>query len=269
MWDSCFTPPSRISAQERECYRRWIKEKQDSDSHQALVLGVTPEIRAELFAFGYQVTCVDMSLDMILAMNELLPEKMAEETLVRGNWLSVPLAKGHFDLVIGDAILPNVPWDDRVRLLSRIHGFLKPGGAFLTRAFCAPTVCRFPTVKEALDAAGNKTALPFMQRSLELVLELQYLTYSPSDHIGSFRKAKEALDQYLQNNPGRRTDEKVAALIEHQYSFWFSRFLEKIFVYSSTVREEAEYRRYFSIDDHFETPDHDYGALTPMYFLRK
>lgn len=69
-WERYFTVPSRPSAEEVAQYRRWVGR---SDiPRRALVLGATPELRDVLFECGLEVHVIDMSLEMVLAMTELL-----------------------------------------------------------------------------------------------------------------------------------------------------------------------------------------------------
>jgi hypothetical protein len=262
MWGEFFTSPSRISKEEQSQYRKWFeREKQGK----ALVLGVTPEIRSELLPLKYQVTCVDINLDMILAMNQLMPKLSQTEILIRSDWLSVPLEKLAFDIAVGDAVLPNLPWDLRVKQLAKVHELLAPGGAFITRAFCAPSEKRFNSVDEVLSAISKRSDQSTVQQSLELVLELQYLTYNSGDHCGSFRKAKDIADRHRAKQPEIMNNPAVELL----YSFWFEKFIDKVFLYATKDEEEEQYRQFFKIEKKFEARDHHYGALTPMYLLRK
>jgi SAM-dependent methyltransferase len=138
-WNNYFTVPSRISAHEEEKYREWLGTiNTERKPLKGLVLGATPELRDALVDFGYSVFSIDINVDMFLAMDELLKSKDVNEVIVRSNWLNNPLAENYFDVVLGDAVLPNVPWSDRQALLAEVRRLLKPDGIFLTRSFCAP-----------------------------------------------------------------------------------------------------------------------------------
>lgn len=265
-WKTYFTPPSRISPDEIEKYREWLdKLNKDRIPLRALVLGVTPELRDMLFDFGYHVYSIDINLDMFLAMDELLKNKNPDEVLVRANWLNNPLANKYFDVIIGDAILPNIPWGERSLLLSEIKRMLKPRGVFLTRAFCVPDEKPFSSVDEILEHFSKKE--PNMQSALEMVLELQILTYDPSDHLGSFAKAKEALEEY-HNRKGFKFSGGLQKIHDVVWDFWCKKFLNKVFLYAYRNEEEKEYEKYFKIEQIFEARDHDYAKITPMYFMK-
>ena len=57
--------------------------------------------------------------------------------------------------------------------------------------------------------------------------------------------------------------------ISFVWNFWCKKFVNKIFVYAYRVEEENDYKKYFKTIEIFETKDHDYSKITPMYFLKK
>lgn len=135
MW-SDGTPPARPSISDIDFLKQHVS---DAISHNGvvnvLVLGSTPEIRDMLSGFKDKVNtvCVDMSLDMILAMSSLMKKKNEREILIRGNWMEAPLLKGYFDIVLGDAVLHNVSDTEQADFLKHISSLLKPNGKFVTR----------------------------------------------------------------------------------------------------------------------------------------
>lgn len=268
MWKTYFTVPSRISPQEVEKYREWLKKINiNKKPLKGLVMGATPELRDALFDFGYKVYSIDINLDMFLAMEELLKNKNPDEILIRANWLDNPLPDKYFDVVVGDAVLPNIPWNERVHLLSEVKRWLKPNGIFLTRAFCVPDKKPFKNVNEILDHFSKKE--PTMQSALEMVLELHILTYDPKDHQGSFAKAKKALEEYHKIKGLKFENENLQKIHDIVWNFWCNKFVNKIFLYAYRKEEENEYRKFFKIIEVFEAKDHDYSKITPMYFLKK
>lgn len=267
MWNSYFTVPSRISSQEIAKYRRWLKEVNKSKKPlKGLVLGATPELRDALFDQGFKVHSIDINLDMFLAMDELLKNKNSDEVLIKSNWLENPLASGYFDVVLGDAVLPNIPWNERQHLLSEIKRILKPEGIFLTRAFCVPDKKPFKNADEILEYFSKKK--PNMQSALEMVLELQILAYDPNDHQGSFAKARRLLEEYHSRNGLKFNKKNLQEIHDVVWNFWCEKFINKVFLYSYRKDEEKEYQKLFKIKEVFEVKDHDYSKITPMYFLQ-
>lgn len=266
-WSTYFTPPSRISPQEVQKYREWLKRKNEKrEPLKGLVLGVTPELRDALTEFGYRVYSIDINLEMILAMNELLKNKNPSEIIIKANWLDNPLADGYFDVIVGDAVLPNIPWDKRSHLLSEVRRLLKPDGFFLTRVFYVPDKKTFASVDEILDHFSKKE--PNMQSALEMVLELQILTYDPKDHQGSFAKAKKALEEYHQRKGSGFENKNLQKIHDVVWDFWCKKFVNKVFLYAYRSEEEAEYKKYFKIAETFEAEDNSYSKITPMYILK-
>jgi len=267
MWKTYFTVPSRISPQEVEKYREWLKKiNKNKKPLKGLVLGATPELRDALFEFGYLVCSIDINLDMFLAMDELLKNKNPNEVLIRANWLDNPLADNYFDVIVGDAILPNIPWDERSHLLFEVKRLLKSDGIFLTRAFCVPDKKPFSSVEEVLKHFSKKE--PNMQSALEMVLELHILTYDPKDHLGSFAKAKKALEDYHKRKGLKFENENLQKIHDVVWNFWCKKFVNKVFLYAYRKEEENDYKKYFKIIEVFEAKDHDYSKITPMYFLK-
>lgn len=267
-WKTYFTIPSRISPQEVDRYREWLKKiNKDKKPLKGLVLGVTPELRDALTEFDYQVYSIDINQDMFLAMDELLKNKDKNEILIKANWLDNPLKDSYFDVIVGDAVLPNIPWNDRDHLLSETKRLLRPDGIFLTRAFCVPDKKYFKNVDEILRHFSKKKQ-SIMQSALEMVLELQILTYDPKDHLGSFAKAKKVLEEYRKKNGSKFKDRNLQKIHDIVWNFWCKKFVNKVFVYVYRKEEEKDYERYFEIKEIFEAKDHDYSKITPMYFLK-
>ena len=266
-WNTYFTPPSRISPQEIQKYREWLKKiNENREPLKGLVLGVTPELRDALTEFGYCTYSIDINLEMILAMNDLLKNKNPNETLIKANWLDNPLANGYFDVIVGDAVLPNIPWDKRLHFLSEVKRLLKPDGCFITRAFYVPDKKSFANVEEILEHFSKKE--PTMQSALEMVLELHILTYDPKDHLGSFAKAKKALEEYHERKGSKFENRNLQKIHDVVWDFWCKKFVNKVFLYAHRGEEEAEYKKYFKIVETSEANDHSYSKITPMYILK-
>lgn len=267
MWSTYFTPPSRISPQELEKYREWLKKLKQKDTAQtALVLGATPELRDALNELGYKATIIDINMEMILALNSLMKTKNPAEIIVRANWLDNPLQGGYYDIIAGDAVLPNVPWAQRDKLLSEVKRLLKPKGVFLTRAFCVPRKKPFASVDEILKHFSTRE--PGYRSALEFIVEIQTLFYDPKDHLGTFSKPKEVAEKLRGKNGFDLGSDNLNKTLDIVWNFWGKKFADKLFVYAYRDEEEAEYRKYFTIADTFEAKDNSYSKITPMYLLK-
>lgn len=267
MWNVYFTSPSRISHGEAEKYREWLKQLNNgSEPLKALVLGATPELRDALNEYGYETTSIDINLEMILAMNSLLKIKNPNEILVRANWFENPLQSGYFDIIVGDAILPNIPWNKREALLREIKRLLKPNGLFITRAFCVPRKKPFKTADELLKKFSIKE--PTYKSALEFVLDVQILFYDSKDRLGTFSKPKEVIEKYRTEKGFAFESENLNKILDIVWRFWSKKFIDKVFVYAYRDEEEKEYLKFFEIVKTFEAKDNEYSKITPMYILK-
>lgn len=94
-----------------------------------LVLGVTPELRDLGLRMGFEVTAVDINMNMINKMNELVEIKNREkEIIIKGGWLDVPLRKNSFHCVVCDVSFNNLTLRDFPRLFKKLQTILAPGG---------------------------------------------------------------------------------------------------------------------------------------------
>lgn len=269
VWKNYFTVPSRVSSDEAKKYKGWLKEiSKNKKPLKALVLGATPELRDVLFELGYQVYCIDINLDMFLAMDELMDKKNPGEVLIKANWLKNPLAGAFFDVILGDAVLPNIPWDQRKNFLIEIKRLLKPKGIFLTRAFYVPDKKRFSSVEEIFEYFSKKD-LSLIRAAIAMVLELQILTYDPKDHLGSMNKVKNIMEDFHKRKGGKLPNQKIQKLHDMVWDVWCQKFIGKDWVYAFRKEEEADYKKHFQIKETYEANDHEYSKITPMYFLQK
>ncbi|MFH1850700.1 MAG: class I SAM-dependent methyltransferase [archaeon] len=265
MWNTYFTQPSRVSREESDKYKAWISGYADP-SKRILLLGATPEIRESLAVLNCHVTCIDINKEMISAMNSVMKTTNPNENIINENWLENSLSDGYFDIVIGDAVLPNVAWEDRDRLLLEVKRVLRPHGLFITRAFCVPRKKPFGNVDELLTEFSSRK--PDYQSALQFVLELQILAYDPSDHLGTFSRPKEMLEKLRGENGFDLDSENLNKILEMVWNFWCGKFLNKAYTYAYRDEEEEEYLKYFEIAETYEARDNSYSEITPMYVLK-
>ncbi|MCK4555447.1 MAG: class I SAM-dependent methyltransferase [Candidatus Aenigmarchaeota archaeon] len=266
MWNTYFTPPSRISPGEVEKYKEWRKSLKEKGAKTALVLGATPEIRDALNESGYKSTIIDINKEMIRAMDSVMKTNNHEETIVCSNWLENSLESGYFDVVVGDAVLPNLPYNERQKFFSEAKRLLKPNGVFLTRAFCVPKEKKFATLEELIE--HFKTRKPTYENALKLELELQILSYDPKTHLGTFMDAKKLIETIRGENGFDTESENLDKTLDIVWDFWSTKFIDKVFVYEYRAEEEKEYSAHFDIVETYESEDNEYSKITPMYVLK-
>lgn len=266
-WEKYFTPPSRPSVGEVKKYKDWLvyisKYKKGLN---ALVLGATPELRDLLNQLGFRSHVIDINIEMILALEGLVKHKNSEEVLIKANWLKNPLGDLYFDVILGDAVIPNLPWEQREVFYKEIKRLLKPKGYFLNRAFFAPARKRYLAIEDILKVFSKKKAS--YKTALELVFEIQLLIYDPKDHLASQEKVREVVEKLRDKNGFNFKSIELNKTLDIIWEYWVSTISKKVWVYPLKKEEESEYRNYFKIQEIFSTKDQPYGDLTPMYLLQ-
>lgn len=267
MWKEQFGLPSCVSKREEEEYFAWMKDVCGKSRPKVLLLGATPQIRDRLNDLGCETSLIDLNLDMVLAMNSLMRTKPAEKATVIANWLENPLQEGYFDVIIGDGVLPNVPFSERRKLLSEVNRLLKPKGIFLTRAFYMPKKSPYKSVEEILSHFEGKE--PTGTNLTSLVWELQIFAYDPKNHLGTITGPKALVEKFRAKSRFSVKDAALKKILGVFWDFWCVHFIKKAWVYTYKDYEEKEYQEFFKIVKTFETDDHPYGKLTPMYWLER
>lgn len=265
MWNTYFTPPSRVSKDEDEKYKEWLKEIK-GERMKALVLGVTPEIREALIELGYETICIDINKEMILAMDSVLRMKNPNEVVINEDWLKNSLEDNDFDVVVGDCVLSNVKWQERDKLLLEIKRVLKPSGIFITRFFSIPREKPFRTINEVLEHFSKKE--PNYRSALELVFELQIFCYNPEDHKGTFSEPKKVLEKLRVGDKFNFESKNLNKILDIVWNFWCEKYINKIYYYPYRDEEEERIEKFFEILKIYEAKDNDYSKITPMYFLK-
>lgn len=264
-WKTYFTSPSRPSSQEVKQYSKWLNEISKGKIHlKGLVLGATPELRDALYSSNFDVYSMDINLEMILAMTQLLKNKNKDEIVIRSNWLENPLKDKYFDVILGDAVIPNIPWDKRNAFYLEVKRLLKPRGYFINRAFYVPEKKSFQDLGDLLRHFENKKSS--YTTATELVFELLILTYKTKDHLGSLEKVKQILEPIRKKNIKNKKELKKTLDIIWEY--WLKSVVGKVWLFPTQKEEEREYEKYFKGFNKFEAKDHPYGHLTPMYHLK-
>lgn len=265
MWNSYFTPPSRVSQDEAEKYKEWLNEIKEGGM-KALVLGVTPEIREALIELDYETTCIDVNKEMILAMDSVLKIKNLNEVVINEDWLKNSLKDNDFDVVIGDCVLSNVKWKERDKLLIEVKRVLKPNGILMTRFFSIPKEKPFKTIDKLLERFSKKE--PNYRSALELVFELQIFCYNPGDHKGTFLEPKKVLEKLRIGDKFNFESENLNKILDIVWNFWCEKYVKKVYYYPYRDEEEKRIEKFFEILKIYEAKDHNYSKITPMYFLK-
>ncbi len=269
LYETYFTKPYRPTQDEIDKYKNWLQQiffKGDNKKIKALVLGATPELRDLLTELNIPSYCIDISPDMINFMSQLIKRKNPDEVIIKGNWLNNPLADKYFDIVLGDCVISNVMWDQRMQLLSQIKRILKPGGHFLCRTLVMPEKNSYKTLEELLEIFAYKK--PYFKTVYELFIELQMFSYDRKTHTGSFEKAKSVLEKLRKTNRFLVKNNNVKEILNIYWDFWVKTLPPRNWSWATKMQEEKQYKKYFTIKETFQAADDAYNEYYRMYLLK-
>lgn len=171
-----YTAPGRPNSSEiaiyKKCVRQAIKGKKNP---RALVLGATPELRDLLAELKIETFLCDMSIEMMLAMSEIIAKAKSEkEVWIKAPWEQNPMPDKSLDVIIGDLAIGNVPWALKNKFITKQYQLLKPGGHFIHRIFFQPEHF-FTDAQSILNFFDELKYNPI--RHTELLIYLTYLSF--------------------------------------------------------------------------------------------
>lgn len=262
--------PWRMTAEEQACYEAQLQSIGRGAS--VLILGATPELRILAARAGACVTCADFSVPMLERMGveaeRAVPGAARRESWFVGDWLALPFPGNHFDLALGDMVLPFVGRGDRAAFLDRIARALKPGGRFLTRVHVIDERTRNARVEECIAAfpipeLWGKSS----PRGIAAALNVMLLDRSVDIETGLTNRAKMIADVRAYKPRGAGMKERVVlkALLKN-YAVGID--------FNFELREalERDLERRFKIESVSTSSDYAIPALapaTPFYVLKK
>lgn len=266
-YDKLYWPPGKPTKQERKIYRKFIREcfrKGRLKRAKILLLGATPSLRDELAKFNAEVTLIDLSKNIIRAMNRLINHKK-KEIIVEGNWIRTPLPAGYFDIVIGDIVLANIDAKNRDRFLKEVKRVLKPRGYWIHRLFYMPSGWGYDTTEKILKKFSKMRHN--YDRNTELFECFLTNTYNPKTHEVYTSKIKEALKKYWKNGRYVYPDNnKVEELMNRAHEMW--KPFKKMW-HTGTKKDVFLWiSKYFDIVKEDYATDHFFGESFPILLCR-
>jgi len=214
--------PPREALQIYEDHMAMIRSRKDAS---VLILGVTPELRMLALKNGCRVTAVDNNTIAIKAMDEFMDYAgldRGKETILKYNWLDMPMKKRQYDLVLGDGSLTMLTnFEDLENLLARLGELLKPDSYFSTKVGVYLDDWAQSGILDILEKykQRSKKSLPEFFGP-ELVFELMFCRDSYNERNGQMSYAK--LIQKL------RTSFKAGRISKSEFDFlhqnWISVF---------------------------------------------
>lgn len=260
-WGEISKPPICPSKSEVAIIRSWIKKHKGQN---LLVLGSTPQYRDLGHELKKQVAIADISLKMMQAMSEFMKykNKVSEELWLKANWLEMPVRQNHWDFVLGDLVLANMPLKLWPKFLQKINKVLKPNGFFITRCWWKE---KFSS-DSFLETIINNPNLEKKWNSSEVVWLAHMLPYNPTAHTISSKKGRTQLKNLIKKEKDKPLQARLKKIlnmyneeIPGNKTWWGfpKKNLDKIF------------SRYFHIIDIQHGNDHCFTQDTPVYLLKK
>ncbi|MFA5050817.1 MAG: class I SAM-dependent methyltransferase [Patescibacteria group bacterium] len=165
----------------------------------ALILGVTPELRDLALKEGFEVIACDMNLEMIKKTQQLVKVKdRAKETIIKSNWLSVPLKNNSFHIILSDIAINNLSFKDFPKIFSLMAKWLVPGGYLSLKEVVYPDNGKFNNFEKnvKLFREGKFTFNNFYLRGRFLNFKKQ--VYNPLTKINDAKKVFEQFKKAYQ-----------------------------------------------------------------------
>jgi SAM-dependent methyltransferase len=246
-WKKYSTPPARPTKGDLVAYKKFIKQAAKGKRRpKVLVMGATPELRDLLYELKCEVTIIDVFAEMIKAMSALRKHQNAKEKIIVSDWIDNPLASDYFDVIIGDVVLENLPWDKHKSFLQGIARMLKPGGYFISRFFLIPDGYKPITMENFLKECKN--FLPKHKNSaLEMIFAAYRVIYDRKHKLFDLRILKNKIKKYWRKNKFVHPDKKIEYILNLAWEIW--KPMEKVYATDFEKNIAKFVSQYFSIEE--------------------
>jgi SAM-dependent methyltransferase len=268
-------PPNRPSTGDIKVYaelmHQYTKEKME-----ILLLGSTPELRDLLqtlsIIYDANITCVDLSEDMYQAMSILKEAESSKEIFINKPWQDTGLPKAHYDIVVGDEVIVNVPVEERDQFFKEIIRLLKPTGLFITR-------------HNAVELKDKELNKKLIKEEFRKVLNLEetigqglnniseiYLYHLAFHRCGQKVTTGDVLDACHQLIDEMESDNRMYSILkemEKRAKLYFEPTRDQTWVYNTRANNEKELEKFFRIlkkakaDDYITVDNKYFYVLEP------
>jgi ubiquinone/menaquinone biosynthesis C-methylase UbiE len=242
-WQKYYTAPGRPSKEAIRVYKNFcnLAAQKSKKQKRALVLGSTPELRDLLYELKFEVTMIDINLEMILAMSQLIKKNNPNEIIVRNNWLLTNLPSNYYDIILGDLVISNIPADKQNDFLKELKRILKPNGHWITKIEIVPDGWLCENNDKILDKFSELSKAK--NRAMELFCFFLNNFWDKKTRIINIKKIKNWMDKYRQKN-GKyvHPDKKITAYLNEIWEMW--KPMEKCWIcrgYVDTIRQLQPY----------------------------
>ncbi|OGH71092.1 MAG: hypothetical protein A3C90_00530 [Candidatus Magasanikbacteria bacterium RIFCSPHIGHO2_02_FULL_51_14] len=265
MTDDAYTPPGRPSPQDLIGYRRFLcAAVADTERPSALILGATPDLRDLLYEEGVACTVLDCNPDMIEQMTAIRQHCDPNETVVVSDWINNTLPSESFDVILGDFVISNIPWDKQQDFFLSVARLLKRNGRFITRMSSLTDDWRDFDVMQVLEKYQRLPEHPW--RPMELFCEIFWNTHNPDTHSSGGPHVVAALHPFGRTGEWRHPDKKIELLFARMWEFW--KPMDKVWTLETLSELRRRFETYFCIEDEHRSRDHQMSAHAPTWMGR-
>ena len=244
-----FVPPSRPSRSDIQNFRALLHNcihNNKMHNCKVLLLGSTPEIRDMLAAYkNVNVTLVDLTIDMILAMTKLMANK-ASETWVICDWLDAPLTTNYFDAIIGDLVMCNISPEKHDEFMAKIKSLLKRNGHWINRVCCIDENTKIRNLEELFEEYSQKK--PITKEDVNNFRHMAGLNHwDPHTKILLWSKLLDDMNRYHVDGEYRHPNTNVAELLNRLYELYEP--FHKMHWYGTKEETDILFSGYFKIQE--------------------
>src|SRR3989344_2634934 len=229
-----------------------------------LILGATPQYRDLAHRLKAKVTCIDLSLPMLIAMINFMeyPKEADREVWVRDSWVNMNLEKGFFVFVVAVLPIPNLPLELQQKMMQRVKYVLKSGGYFIPREWNGAVIKKKPEdiIEEFLNVGKTDphTMYTFLWDFLDFVHNHQDYTAKSGDIAvvieGLWKKEKD-----------KKRKAKIKKLLDHAKTTYPA---GKTWWNLLEPQKEELFKKYFVIEGKEFANDYQHTKECPIYFLK-
>ena len=270
--------PNRPSPDDCSLYGKLINRSlRNKTVPKILVLGSTPELRRILYTSEFtknaKVFCIDINSAMYSGMeNFIMNSSHFNEKFIMGNWLDTKFKTDYFDLVVGDEIICNIPYDLHAILFNEIKRILKYNGNFITRHNFYIDADKRNSVKKILFELAQKIftgEYDFQYAANLLYVKLFYLSgWKFPDNNSMQNHSKLAGKEFKSFK-----DHKLNKIIKELISIYDNNFAKMAGNYKwyllSEKDSEKELKDHFTINSKVYAGDYFSVKNSPIYSLKK
>lgn len=253
--------PARPSRGDVKVYEKLfsgaIKGKKNS---KVLILGSTPELRDLAHKYKTEVTIIDISLEMMMAMRQFMKYKdeTEKESWVKSGWLKNPLDSEYFDVILGDFVNENIPFNLHKEFYKELARLLKKNGYFITRVMHCPSKKTLPeeTIAKYLKLKD------FVNLLEEMFFDLLVNSAKPPSFEMPTKNAILSLEDYKKGQKNKKLLDSAINKLNFLYSpkTWWGTTKE---IFQSRIKKN------FQINKIENARNYSSANYYPIYLLKK